>query len=58
MRMGQWWNGTDKGKLKYFEKKFINCGGQMHEIVWYGIERGKLKYCGKHIVQLLWLMVE
>jgi len=25
MSMGQWWNGTDRGKLKYWEKNIIQC---------------------------------
>ena len=24
MSMEQWWNATDRGKLKYWEKKFIS----------------------------------
>ena len=26
MSMEQWWNGTDRGKLKYWEKNIIQCG--------------------------------
>ena len=26
MSMEQWWNGNDWGKLKYWEKKFTQCG--------------------------------
>jgi len=26
MSMEQWWNDTDKGKLKYWEKNIIQCG--------------------------------
>ena len=26
MGMEQWWNGTDRGKLKYWEKNIIQCG--------------------------------
>ena len=26
MSMVQWWNGTDRGKLKYWEKNIIQCG--------------------------------
>jgi len=26
MSMEQWWNGTDRGKLKYWEKKVIQRG--------------------------------
>jgi len=24
--MEQWWNDTDRGKLKYWEKNIIQCG--------------------------------
>ena len=26
MSVEQWWNGTDRGKLKYWEKNIIQCG--------------------------------
>jgi len=26
MNMEQWWNGTDRGKLEYWEKKIIQRG--------------------------------
>jgi len=26
MSMEQWWNNTDRGKLKYWEKNIIQCG--------------------------------
>jgi len=26
MSMGQWWNDTDRGKLKCWEKNIIQCG--------------------------------
>ena len=26
MSMEQWWNDTDRGKLKYWEKNIIQCG--------------------------------
>jgi hypothetical protein len=29
--MEQWWNETDKGKLKYWEKNIIQRGWQMDE---------------------------
>ena len=29
MGMEQWWNDTDRGKLKYWEKNIIQCGWQM-----------------------------
>jgi len=25
MSMKQWWNDTDRGKLKYWDKNFIQC---------------------------------
>ena len=39
MNMEQWWNGTDRGKLKYWEKNIILRGWQMDEygamVEWY-----------------------
>jgi hypothetical protein len=32
--MEQWWNGTDRGKLKYWEKTIIQCGWQIDGCVW------------------------
>jgi len=26
MSMEQWWNDTDRGKVKYWEKNIIQCG--------------------------------
>jgi hypothetical protein len=37
--MEQWWNDTDRGKLKYWEKNLSNC---------------KLFYCRSHVVWLEW----
>ena len=35
MSMEQWWNDTDRGKLKYWEKKLYSVGGWwMNEWVW------------------------
>ena len=34
MSMEQWWNDTDRGKLKYCEKNIIQCGWYMNEWVW------------------------
>ena len=31
MGMEEWWNGTDRGKLKYWEKNIIQHGWQMNE---------------------------
>jgi len=28
MSMEQWWNDTDRGKLKYWEKTFYRVGGR------------------------------
>jgi len=34
MSMEQWWNGTDSGNLKYWEKNIIQCGWKMDGWVW------------------------
>ena len=34
MSMEQWWNDTDRGKLKYWEKNIIQRGWQVNEWVW------------------------
>ena len=34
MSMEQWWNDTDRGKLKYWEKNIIQRGWWMDEWVW------------------------
>ena len=34
MSMEQWWNDTDRGKLKYWEKNIIQRGWDMNEWVW------------------------
>jgi len=34
MGMAQWWNETDRGKLKCWEKNIIQCGWQMDGWVW------------------------
>jgi hypothetical protein len=31
MSMEQWWNNTDKGKLKYWEKNILQCVWYMNE---------------------------
>jgi len=31
MSMEQWWNDTDRGKLKYWEKNIIQCGWWVDE---------------------------
>jgi len=31
MSMEQWWNDTDRGKLKYWEKNITQRGWQMNE---------------------------
>ena len=46
--MEQWWNGTDRGNLKYWDKNFIHCGWYVDECVWSNggmiLKGGKLKY--------------
>jgi len=45
--MEQWWNDTDRGKLKYWEKNIIQHGWEMNmgmEQWWNDTDRGKLKY--------------
>jgi hypothetical protein len=32
--MEQWWNDTDRGNLKYWGKKIIQCRWYMNEHVW------------------------
>ena len=34
MSMEQWWNDTDRGKLKYLEKRIVQRGWQMDGWVW------------------------
>ena len=34
MSVEQWWNDTDRGKLKCWEKNIIQCGWYMDEWVW------------------------
>jgi len=34
MGMEHWWNGTDRGKLKYWERNIIYCGWWVNEWVW------------------------
>ena len=31
MCMEQWWNDTDRGKLKYWEKNILQCGWWIYE---------------------------
>jgi len=42
MSMEQWWNDTDRGKLKYWEKTLTHCQtvNQNSHIIWPGIEPG------------------
>jgi len=45
--MEQWWNGTDRGKMKYWGENIINCEWlvKMSMEQWRnGTDRGKLKY--------------
>jgi len=44
MNMQQWWNDTDRGKLKYWEKNIIKVGGRWMDeygamVEWY--QQGK-----------------
>jgi len=34
MSMEEWWNDTDRGNLKCWERNIIHCGWQMNEWVW------------------------
>jgi hypothetical protein len=34
MGMEFWWNDTERGKLKYWERNFIYCGWNVNECVW------------------------
>ena len=34
MGMEHWWNDTDRGKLKYWERNIIQCGWYVNEWVW------------------------
>ena len=34
MGMERWWNGTDRGRRKYWERNIIYCGWQVNEWVW------------------------
>ena len=64
MSVEQWWNDTDRGKLKCWEKTEVL--GDKHYTVcvvdgWMGMEqwwndtnRGKLKYWEKNIIQCGW----
>jgi len=50
MSMEQWWNDTDKGKMNYWEKNIIQCGGKwMNEygamVEWYW--QGKTEVLGE-----------
>ena len=51
--MKQWWNDTDRGKLKYWEKNIIVWvvdGWMSVERWWNDTDRGKLKYWEKNII--------
>ena len=54
MGMEHWWNGTERGKLKYWEKHYIvwvvgEWMGMEHW--WNGTDRGKLKYWDRNLSQ-------
>jgi len=56
--MEQWWNDTDRGKLKYWEKKtlysWVVDGWMSMEQWWNDTDRGKLKYWERNIIQRGW----
>jgi len=58
MNVEQWWNGTDRGKLKYREEKNYTAwvvDGWMSVEQWRnGTNRGKRKYWEKKIIQCGW----
>ena len=57
MSMEQWWNDTDRGKRKYWEKNIIVWvvdGWMSVEQWWNDTDRGKLKYWEKNIIQRGW----
>ena len=57
MCMEHWWNETDRGKLKYWEKNIMQCGldeWMSMEQWWNDTNRGKLKYWEKNIIQCVW----
>jgi hypothetical protein len=47
MAMEHWWNDTDGGKLKYWERNII-------QHWWNDTDGGKLKYWERNIIQLWW----
>ena len=52
MGIDQWWNGTDRGRLWYWEKNILQLGWQVVGWVWSNggmIVTGKLKYWEKKI---------
>jgi len=56
--MEQWWNDTDRGKLKYWEKNIIQHGWEMNmgmEQWWNDTDRGKLKYWERKFYQCLFV---
>ena len=56
--MEQWWNDTDRGKLKYWEKIIYTAlvvdGWVSMEQWWNDTDRGKLNYWEKNIIQRGW----
>ena len=58
MSMEQWWNGTDRGKPKYWEKNrytvWVVDGWMCVEQRWNGTDRVKLKCWEKNIIKRGW----
>jgi len=57
--MEQWWNVTDRGKMKYREKSIKQCrwyGWMSVEQWWNGTDRGILKCWEINILQRGWQM--
>jgi len=58
MDMEQWWNDTDRGKLKYWEKNILQfecwMDGYRAKVEWHW--QGKLKYWEKNIIRRRWWM--
>ena len=58
MNMEQWWNDTDRGKLKVLGEKHYTAwvvdGWMSMEQSWNDTDRGKLKYWEKNIIQCGW----
>ena len=49
-----WWNDTDRGKQKYWERNVIQRGWEVNEWVWNDTDRGKQKYWERNVIQCGW----